>query len=622
MSFWVNFIYADESQNALNDLNKDLSAIPGLGLQYNGEKKISQEEALRLFTLSQKNYQLKKQAESHHCLTCGNQIETSSKNKSQDNKVEKSGWEVIFFARIGLRSGNSRSRSLSPESLGAERMNSDLEIMKGLSDKNQLSNEAIDQILDQSGKALGYNSETAMAYVAALGNKLIVNYGKSNVGKFVPRFEQIGRSFAGGSVGQCSDIHFAMLKAYKKLAGANAKAYLVNFQTSKKLHHTNLIIEDKGKINIIDYGEITVNNPGSIDILAQNSKSRSGHGLAYRIFSDDGEIDKMVAHIDTPLGKFLREVSTGNASYDPFVNTNYTTITAGINNQEGTAIRTFFGELGQGDAVMGVALDLKGIHKLPAGFKLQSYLASSLSYAHKTFRVASTSEESLHSGILYLNTGLGVLSPKLEIKGFNFQAQTDFYLEGGAWIKKYSEIEGSNNSLEGDFNLTSRTKLDISKQVTRKFKIDGSIEINLIPSFKTAFPSSTDGSSGLSGLGETLGILPNRVTASLNLQYEVNPKINIFAGLTYQHTPLGGSVQGKLGVGNSELKASAFLRGALDRDKTPIFIPGAERQVGVELVYCPKFSAKTTAIACFGLNANRSLENNSWGTSLLGEFKF
>ncbi|MEK6626771.1 MAG: hypothetical protein AABY86_17520, partial [Bdellovibrionota bacterium] len=417
-------------------------------------------------------------------------------------------WEVVFLMRICLRSGSGGSTTLSPEAGGAARVATDMVQLRRLHAAGQLTNAKIDEILTASGDALAHNPQAAMAYVASFGSQLVGLYGDSNAGTFVPRFEQYGRLIAAeGSVGQCSDIHFAMLKAYKRMVGADAKAYLVNFTGARNLHHTNLIIEDQGRINVINYGEIVQNAPGSSDLLAQNT-SLPGYGLGYRIFTDDGEIDRMVAHIDTPLGKFLREVSTGRSSFNPFETSNYTTLTAGLHSSGGTSVRMFFGELGQGDAVMGVAVDLKGVNRLGAGFTLQSYLSTAIAYTYNTFRT-STTTETLHSGILYINTGLGVVSPKLELRGFTFQARTDLVLEGGVWMKSYSAMDEDDSRFEGDFNLISRSRVDLGLQVTRRFRLDAGVEIELIPSFKTAFPSSTYGSSGVDGLAQTLGVLPN-----------------------------------------------------------------------------------------------------------------
>jgi len=453
--------------------------------------------------------------------------------------------------------------------------------------------------------------ESIARKVAALGEQLVANYGDSNAGTFVSRFEQYGRLNAGTSVGQCSDIHFAMLKAYKQMVGPNAKAYLVNFQTGDNLHHTNLLIERNGRVNIIDYGNITTSDPGQLDMLAQNR--RGGHGLAYRIFTDDGEIDSMVAHIDSPMGKFLREVSTGTSSFNPFESHDYTLVTAGLQNSSGSHVKLFFGELGGGDAIMGVAVNFSGVADLPAGFSLQGYISGALAYAHRTFHVDNTSE-SLHSGIIYINTGLGIVSPKLELSNFTFQARTDLVLEGGVWIKQYSAMEDDDSRYEGDFNLVSRTRVDMTIRPTRNFQIAAGVELELVPSFRTAFPSSTDGSSGVDGLGQTLGVLPNRVTASLDATYTFPSGVDLTAGATYQHTPLGGLGEARVGVATDIFRGNIFLQGALDRDETPIFLPGARREVGFLGELCPEGRSAPRGV-CIALNGSRSLEDSTWSGS-------
>ncbi|MBI2521761.1 MAG: hypothetical protein HYV97_15200 [Bdellovibrio sp.] len=617
-------VYGNPGDAILN-LDAQITDIPGLGMRYDGSRRISNEEALRLFTLAKGRHDRASLSGPGRCATCPEHSDTpivaSPGSGSGSGSGSGTQWEVVFLMRIGLRTGSGGSSSISPEASGATRLSADMVEYRRLYNEGKLTNEKIDELLTASGNAMSHSPQAAMAYVASLGSQLNALYGDSNAGSFIPRFEQYGRLISGtGSVGQCSDIHFAMLKAYKRLVGPNAKAYLVNFQTASNLHHTNLIIEDQGKINVINYGEIMQNSPGTADLLAQNT-SIPGHGLAYRIFTDDGEIDKMVAHVDTPLGKFLREVTTGRSSFNPFESTNYTTLTAGLQSSGGTAVRIFFGELGQGDAVMGVAVDLKGVNRLGAGFTLQSYLSSAIAYTYNTFRTP-TSTETLHSGILYINTGLGVVSPKLELRGFTFQARTDLVLEGGVWMKSYSAMDEDDSRFEGDFNLISRTRVDASLQVTRRFRIDAGVEIELIPSFKTAFPSSTDGSSGTDGLAETLGILPNRTTVRLGANYQLAPDLNLFGGVTYQHTPLGGIGQVDLGLATSSFRASAFIRGALDREETPLFIPGAERSVGGNLLFCPGGSSTVTPMACIGANGSHSLENNSWNLGLTGEVRF
>ncbi len=623
--FFSSLSYGENEVAPILKLDSQVFAIPTLGTKTDGKIKISNEEALRLFELAKKNRSQQIFLGKNECSTCNNQVDVpkdqaANKAPPPDNK-SGSDWQVVFLARLGLHSEANGSTLVTPEKSGAEQFNKDFAEIVGLYMSNNLTNESLDLIFQRSGVALSNNSDAAMAYVAAFGEKLVKNYGNSYPGKFIPQLEQIGNLFAGGSAGQCSDIHFLMLKTYKKIVGPNSKAYLVNYQTAKKLHHTDLVVENQGRINIISYGNITQNKPGQGDILAQNSKETAGFGLAYRIFSDAGEIDKMVAHIDTPMGKFLREVTTGVSSYNPFENSNYSAIISGLEKEGGSGVRLFFGELGQGDAVMGVAVDLKGVDKLSADFSLKRYLGTSLSYAHKKFRVDSSSEE-LHSAVLYVNTGLGVLSPKLDLKGFTIQARSDLALEGGLWFKHYSAMGDSTKNFEGDFNLISRTGVDATLKVSRKFKLDGQVEIELMPSFKTAFPQSTDGSSGAYGLPQTLGVLPNRITGSITGTYQITPQINIFSGVTYQQTPLGGVAQGTVGAGNSTLRASAFIRGAIDRNQTPLFIPGAERQVGLNLVFCPVTGKSATPIACLGATGTKSLENKSWGSTLTGEVRY
>lgn len=628
--------YGTNFGDAFISFEKQTSEILGLNFSLNESTlknngpiiKISAEEGRKLILMAQNIEINKNKNSSNFCSPCSSQkvllknnsFEKIPTKKNANNSLSEK-WEVVFYARLVLHSGKKGAVTLTHNERGIKRFQNDIAHMKKLVDKNKLTNDKMDKIFDNSGAFLKYNSEAAMAYISELGSWLNNNYGDSYAGRFVPRFEQIGKGYAGKSVGQCSDIHFAMLKAYKKLAGKDAKAYLVNFQTSRTLHHTNLIIEDKGKIHIVDYRNIVTNEVGSADVLAQNSSSRSGHGLAYRIFTDEGEIDKMVAHIDTPLGKFLREVSTGNTSFNPFERANYTSIATTVKKSGGGAVRLFFGELDQGDALMGVAINMNDIKSLPAGFKLKSYIASSLSYAHRTF-ITDDKFETLHSGILYLNTGLGVLSPKLELNGISFQAQSHVYLEMGTWIKSYSETSEGFSPFEADGNIINRSRIDLSKKISKNFKFDGNLELSLMPSFKTAFPESSDGSSFAKGLGQTLGIIPNRVTSSINFNYKINSLADIFSGVTYQLSPLGSIIEVNAGASNTELRASAFIRGAISRKNTPIFIPGAERQVGINIKWCKENTERIKLSTCFGFIGSKSLENNSWWANFSGEVKF
>jgi len=605
----------------IQHLQAGVSSVPGMGMDlpaYHGERMLNDSEAQRLLENAKAFHDaelLRAADASQDCPTCAHESGGQAKGSGSSSGSGGSDWRVVFLARLALRTDyGSVGTSINPSETGVKRFNDDLKSIKSLYDSNQLTTAKLDEIFTAAGNSFNHSPEAAMAYVASMGKTLDVNYGDSYAGRFIPRIEQFGHivSGDGGSTGQCSDIHFAMLKAYKKMVGPNAKAYLVNYQTANKLHHTDLVIEHAGKVNIINYGQRTQNSPGSGDLLAQNN-SLPSHGLAYRIFTDDGEIDKMVLHVDSPLGKMLREVTTGRSSYNPFETNNYTTITAGLESG-GVAVRTFFGQIDGGDAIMGVAVNLKGVTKLPAGFSLQSYLGLSLAYAHRTFRIDGA-RESLDSGILYINTGLGVVSPKLELKGFTLQARTDLVLEGGAWYKQFSTMDADDSRFEGDGNLISRTRVDVSIHPTRNFRIDAYAELELIPTFKTAFPSSTDGSSGTDGLWETLGVIPNRVTAGLDLTYRTSGGVDIFGGLTYQHTMLGGVGDIHGGVRYQGLEASAFLRGALDRDETPIFVPGAQRQVGFQAQACSSPNPLNPA-ACIGGSFSKSLEDPSWMGSL------
>lgn len=264
------------------------------------------------------------------------------------------------------------------------------------------------------------------------------------------------------------------------------------------MHHTDLVIEEGGQLFVVNYGEITAVPATRPEALRQNSSA--GQGLAYRVFGEGSEeTDKMLAHIDSPMGMFLREVSTGTASYNPFQMSNYSIAIAGIAKSGGTHVQVFFGELG-----------------------------GAIAYAHKKFQT-ETKSACLSSQVLYINTGLGLVSPKLDLGNFSFYARTDLTLEGGIWIKQYSDgTNKTKNPAEGDVNIVSNTKVT-AEYKKGPVKVVGTAGIEIMPSFATAFPRATDGSSA-EGLGSTLGVLPNRVTTTLDVNYQVTPKVNLFLG--------------------------------------------------------------------------------------------
>jgi len=612
-------------------LDQNVSSIPATQFQYNGQSVIPSSYARHLYQDSLRRRDRGELDEATRNPNCSNQndkdkiavISPEVETKLQES-VEKDGWKVVFVARIGVRKDMlETSRAVDPGSIGRNRFQKDLLKIDQLIAGGGLTGESLDKIFEESSASMEGSHINAMAYVAAMGARLDENYGDSHAGRFVTAVEQYGRLARGESAGQCSDIHYAMLKAYKKITGPNAKAYLVNFQTGHDLHHTNLLIEKDGKVYIVNYGKIEEVANGGLDAIRQNGSA--GHGLAYRIYSEDGdETDRMVAHIDSPMGKFLREVTRGTISYNPFESNDHSMLSLGLDNQDGIQIKTFLGELGSGDVIMGIAVNLEGKTKLPAGFSLEHHFSSALAYAHKNFRVDNKKEQ-LHSEILYINTGLGLVAPELKSGDFTFSARTDIALEGGAWIKQYSAMEDGDSHFEGDGNIVSRTKLTVKYNPNEKVEVALSSELELMPSYITAFPKAADGSSGTDGLFETMSVLPNRLTNNLNIKYGTIDGVNVFLGLTHQMIQIDGGVghlgKATLGTSYQNFRASAFIQGALD-EKTPIFMPGARRDIGFGVNWCDCLNADDSTSICLGAQVRKSLENDFWSGNTTAEVRF
>ena len=617
-----SFSYADVA-----NLSEEIQEIGQRSSVYRGETNLDREQTMLLMQ------ELDAQAGAAETIQAAEAIsgERRCRGDSLDNNPtatvpspdadsQGADWRVVFLARVSSRTSNGQGENINPNVAGVQRFGEDTTQINGMISSGNFTVSDLDTIIDESSAAIGGDPLTAMAYVSAMGARLDQNYGVSHAGRFVTTFEQFGALSRGESTGQCSDIHYSMLRAYKRMV-PNGKAYLVNYQTAKNLHHTNLVIEHEGQIYIIDYGNISRNGPDSNNMLAQNV--RPDHGIAYRIFSEDGEEnDQMVAHIDSPLGKFLREVSTGRASYNPFESTNYGLMQIGLDNQtSGSHVRLFIGEIGEGEVVTGVALNFQGASELGAGFRLEGHFSAALAYAYRQFNFAGTSS-SLHSEILYINTGFGFVSPNFTVGDFTFSGRTDFVLEGGFWIKQFSGSDSDDSMFEGDGNLINRTKIQAIYQASDRLSVRATGEIEIVPTFGTAFPSSTDGSSGADGLVDTLGAGVNRVTTGIDLTYRTDSGIDLFAGLTYQYTGLGSLGRAQVGVGSENFTASAFIQGALDRDETPIFVPGARREVGFQMNWCNDFNSGTISQVCVGAQATKSLEDEVWGANLTTGVRF
>jgi hypothetical protein len=271
---------------------------------------------------------------------------------------------------------------------------------------------------------------------------------------------------------------------------------------------------------------------------------------------------------------------------------------------------------------MGIAVNLERVTSLPAGFNLETHFSAALSYAHRTF-MSDNRKASMHSEILYINTGLGLVSPLLHAGPLSFQARTDLSLEGGGWIKQFTDFDGNpgDDNFEGDGNIISRTQARLVFAPTQALRVTATGTVELTPSFSTAFPSSTDGSSGAAGLPETIHVVPTRIQGDLDINYRLPSGVDLFAGITYQHTPLGGIGEARIGAGTDSLRASAFIRGALDRDQTPIFMPGARREVGASLFYCLPNDPNSPAW-CVGASGRKAIEDNSWAGSLSAEMRW
>lgn len=590
------------------ELDKHVSAIPEAGFTYKGQSQLSKEESeLLLADAARKKAQADKDKD---CPPDGKKPDGPSK-KVVGKKEEKDDWRVVFVMKISSASFQSnKTPSLTPEALGTARSVADTNTMITLASAGKLTPQKMEEILAASGKAMKNDPKASMAYVAALGDRLTQNYGDSYRGKFVTAYEQYGRMAKGASVGQCSDIEYAMLRTYKKLTGnPKAKAYLVNFQAGKALNHTTLAIEEGGQLYVVDYGSITAVPATRAEALAQGKAA--GAGLAYRVFGEDTEeTDKMLAHLDTPMGMFLREVSTGTATYNPFQIANYSMANVGIAKSGGSQIRVFFGELPGGDMITGVAANLAGKSKLPAGFSLEHHLGGAIAYAHKKF-MTDVKTASLQSEILYINTGLGVVAPQLDLGKFSFTARTDITLEGGVWLKQYKDNYGNKESSpsNGDANLVSRTTVT-GEYKGEKVSVKATASAEVMPSITTSFPSKTDGSSP-GDITSTMGILPNRVTTTLDISYKIAPKVNLNLGATYQYTGLGPIGEVRAGASGENWMLNTYLRGAFDRDRTPAFVPGAGRSVGAQFSWCTGDIVKKLPV-CASVEAQKSLEDRSW----------
>jgi hypothetical protein len=621
------------AQAGLNELAEGARDISQAGpSSYNGETELSRDQTLSLLREIDGQADVQQTSQGAQAITgqvrcrgeaapIGVASSASTDSVSSATESDESDWRVVFLARVSARSSSQQGQSVSPVVAGSSRFGQDLTQINNMISAGTFSAEELDSIIDDTGEALGGDPMAAMAYVSAMGAKLDESYGASHAGRFVTTFEQFGRLSRGESSGQCSDIHYSMLRAYKRMV-PNGRAYLVNYQTAKNLHHTNLVIEHEGQIYIVDYGNISRNGPDSNNMLAQTI--RPDHGIAYRIFGEGTEEnDQMLAHIDSPLGKFLREVSTGRASYNPFESTNYGLMQIGLDNQSsGSHVRIFFGEIGQGDIVTGVAVNLQGATELGAGFRLEGHFSTALSYAYRQFQNAGEAS-TLHSEILYINTGFGFVSPNFTVGDFTFSGRTDFVLEGGFWIKQFSGSDSDDSMFEGDGNLINRTRIQAIYQPSDRIQLRASGEIEVMPTFGTAFPSSTDGSSGAEGLVDTLGIGVNRVTTALDLTYRTDTGIDIFGGITYQYTGLGSVGRAHVGAGTDTFRASAFVQGALDREETPVFLPGARREIGFNFNWCNDLNSGTISQVCIGGQATHSLENDSvWGANLTTGLRF
>jgi hypothetical protein len=556
----------------------------------------------------------------------GSSTSTTSLPSTPSTPSTPDNWRVVFLARSSVRN-DERTSSTSHEvqgRAGAALAASDTADLMQLARAGNLTQESLDARLASAGQSLGRNPQEAMAYVAGLGQALVSRYGDSRPGEFITAVEQYGRLGtpranpsasvpASESVGQCSDIHYAMLRAYKRITGnPNARAYLVNFQTGRQLHHTVLVIEEAERVYVVNYGEVTSMPAGRAYVLRQNSSA--GHGLAYRVFNEENErLDQMVAHIDSPLGMLLREVSTGRSSYNPLARPSYSLASLGMANQNNDQVRLFIGELGGNDMITGIAVNLSRVRQLPAGFRLEAHISSALAYTNQRFLVDARAS-SLTSQILYINTGLGIISPKLELGNFSLSASTRLTVEGGVWLKQYSDAMNSNyDPVEGDGNVSSRTTVS-AEYNTRRLSLGVSTELEIMPSFRTAFPSVTDGSSA-DGFASSLGILPNRLTTSVRVNYRPSSIFDIGASAIHNYSPMGhvGEVRAGVtvrGVVRGEATVTAYLRGALDRGQTPAFVPGAIRTVGVDARYCTGVEGRSSLPICATLHFGRSLEHD------------
>lgn len=605
------------ADKAATELDKQVTSIPGVGFAYKGQKQLTKEESQLL--LADAQHKAKQEKDAKDCPPDGKPVAAADAPKKEEKKEakkedkkdpKKDDWRVVFVMRISSATFESnKTPSVTPEALGTARSVQDTNTMITLAKAGQLTPEKMDQMLTASSSALKKDPKAAMAYVAALGDRLNQNYGDSKKGKFVTAYEQYGRMAAGSSVGQCSDIHYAMLRAYKQLTGnKNAKAYLVNFQVGKGLNHTDLVIEEGNQLYVVNYGSITAVPATSVEALRQHKSS--GAGLAYRVFGEDTEVtDKMLAHIDTPMGMFLREVSTGVSSYNPMQMANYSMANVGIAESGGSQVRVFYGELPGGDMITGVAANLAGKSKLPKGFTLESHLGGAIAYAHKKFST-DRQTSSLHSEVLYINTGLGLVAPQLDLGKFSFSARTDLTLEGGVWIKQYADSNGvAKDGLSGDANIISRTTVT-GEYKGDKVEVKASVTAEVMPTITTSFPSDTKGGNA-SDIFSTMGIGANTITTTVDGKYKVTPKINLNLGATYQYTGLGPIGEVRTGVSGTNWAVNAYLRGALDRDRTPAFVPGAGRVGGVQFNWCTGDLIAKLPI-CASAEAQKSLEGPGW----------
>ncbi len=605
-------------------LDRDVANLPGVAFRYGGQGRLDREETEHLLS------SVAHDRAAHAAATAARSADGCPDDSpvvpgrtagpaSEAGSATADDWQIVFLMRISAESHmGSGSTTVTPGAVGAAREQRDYDAISREIAAGTFTPERLEQALAASGSALRNSPREAMAYVAALGSRLHENYGESYAGRFVTTFEQYGRLSRGESVGQCSDIHYAMLRAYNRMVGPNAKAYLVNFQSGRDLHHTDMVIELDGQVYVVDYGSITQAPASRPDPLRQDG--RMGHGLAYRIFGEGTEqTDRMLAHIESPLGNFLHEVSTGRSPYNPFAERNYSNFSAALQNQEGSQVRVFFGELGGTDLVMGVAANLRGIARLPAGFSLEGHVSGAIAYAYRNYQVDGR-RTSLNSEILYVHTGLGIISPRLQLGPVALQARTDLSLVGGVW---YKHFEGAERNWEGDGNLVSRTGVTATYEGSRvRVQAQGMAEI--VPSFTTAFPSSTDGSSGMDGLSSTLSILPNRIQGGLDLTLRTGTGYNPFVGGTYQYTPLGQVGEARAGVvsDDASIRASMVLRGAFDRDSTPVFVPGARRELGATFNWCNQSAERLRSPVCLAVQVQKSLEDPGWSGTIGLEVRY